>query len=258
MAPRLRRNKAFEILGTTPTNPYWSWCAISPDHRRVIFTLWADEMIGGRNRLSWPDYKTERPNGARDQQRILALVIQHKIPAYGLVCVARDPKATPRSIKEIKADYLIKLQIREIDGVTYGYHMGSVLMAEVSATRNAEAAENDGLRDLDDIPAGNERPDRATTQSWTVIRDPQVRAYVLKHAKGKCEHCGKEGFEMLDGRHYLEVHHVIALAKDGKDTVDNVIALCAEHHREAHYGKGATLLEAEFIKKIAARNQTRH
>ena len=35
---------------------------------------------------------------------------------------------------------------------------------------------------------------------------------------------------------FLEVHHVKSLSDGGEDTLDNVIALCPNCHREKHYG----------------------
>lgn len=254
MNSALKRNKVFELLGTKPTNPRWSWCAISPDHRRAVFTLWKDGMTNGKSQLLWDDYHPRGRHGAADQQRILQVVMQENIPAYGLVCIAHDPSAAPRSIKEIKSDFLIRLRIEKVGNLVFGYHLGSVHMLEVAREiRKSKDSREDGLSDLDDIPAGNETPDRASTSSWVVIRDPDVRAYVLNQAKGRCEHCGKAGFLMKSGRRYLEAHHVIALSAKGKDTVDNVIALCPEHHREAHYGSDAESLEMDFLKCIKNR-----
>jgi 5-methylcytosine-specific restriction protein A len=45
---------------------------------------------------------------------------------------------------------------------------------------------------------------------------------------------------------YLEAHHIIALADDGKDTPENVIALCPKHHREAHFGMNRNKIETEM------------
>jgi 5-methylcytosine-specific restriction protein A len=58
------------------------------------------------------------------------------------------------------------------------------------------------------------------------------------------------GFLLPDGSHYLEAHHIIALAKQGPDTVDNVIALCPSDHREAHYGAKSVAMESEMIEII--------
>ena len=254
MNSSLKRNKVFEHMGTKPTNPRWSWCAISPDHSRAVFTLWKDGMINGKSQLLWDNYHVKGRLGAIDQHRILELVMQKNIPAYGLVCIAHDPKATPRSIKETKSDFLIRLKIEKIGGMIYGRHLGQVHMLEIAREiRKSKHSGEDGLSDLDDIPVGNETPDRALSSSWGVIRDPDVRAYVLDQAKGKCEHCRKTGFLMKNGRRYLEAHHIIALSAQGKDTVQNVIALCPEHHREAHYGSNAELLEEDFLRCIKKR-----
>jgi predicted restriction endonuclease len=40
------------------------------------------------------------------------------------------------------------------------------------------------------------------------------------------------------------------LANDGADRITNVIALCAEHHREAHFGALRDGLEKKMIAKV--------
>lgn len=81
-------------------------------------------------------------------------------------------------------------------------------------------------------------------------RDPRVRSAVMKRADGRCEYCGEAGFLKLDGSPYLECHHIIALANDGADRLANVIALCPNDHREAHFGLKSAEMEALMIKKI--------
>lgn len=85
-------------------------------------------------------------------------------------------------------------------------------------------------------PKGAGIPERVFSTGSVFKRDPEVRRYVLNRAKGKCEYCGQPGFKMADGRLFLETHHIIPLSEKGPDEVDNVIALCPNHHREAHYG----------------------
>ncbi|WP_407646473.1 HNH endonuclease [Henriciella aquimarina] len=41
---------------------------------------------------------------------------------------------------------------------------------------------------------------------------------------------------MPSGALYLETHHIQPLAEGGADTLTNVIALCPNDHRKAHYG----------------------
>ena len=252
MKTNLKRNKVFELLGAKPTNQRWAWCAISPDHRRAIFTLWEHKMQDGRTRFLSNEYNKVKRLGEADQQKILDLVMKNDIPAYGLVCVAQDPAAVPKSIKEIKGDYLIKLKIvKDSEGVL-GKHCERVLMAQLVQDIGRLGSKN-GLLDLEGPPMGNGTPDRALSSGSVVIRDSKVRAYVIESANGKCEFCGKKGFLMANGKRYIEAHHIIALSSEGRDVVENVIALCPDHHRQAHYGIDAEKLEEGFIKRILSR-----
>jgi 5-methylcytosine-specific restriction protein A len=251
----LTRNQVFELLDTKPTNHRWSWCALAEDEKRAVFTLWEDEMKGGRNSFSAEDYDVSMRLGEADQKKILEQVVAKKIPAFGLVCVAEDPDAVPRSIKEVRSDYLIRLTIGHDSTGFYGKHGEKILLAELAQNvMRLKRLSSNGLADLGNPPEGNDTPDRALSVGWTVKRDEKVRSYVIAAAGGKCEFCGTEGFLMGNGLRYLEVHHIIALAKEGKDTVDNVIALCPSHHREAHFGADAEALEERFIEIVKQRN----
>lgn len=97
---------------------------------------------------------------------------------------------------------------------------------------------------------GTDLPDRSTAEGWSYARDPRVRDEVMRRAEGRCEFCGAPGFIKPDGSRYLESHHIIALANDGADRVTNVIALCPNDHREAHFGNKAEQIEAEMILKL--------
>jgi hypothetical protein len=118
-----------------------------------------------------------------------------------------------------------------------------------------EHLDNSAISDCGSPPIGTASPDRAATCGWRYQRNNQVRRHVIQQAKGTCEYCGKLGFLLPEGSHYLEAHHVIALANQGSDTINNVIALCPSDHREAHYGVKADEMENEMIKIIKRRNQ---
>jgi len=120
-------------------------------------------------------------------------------------------------------------------------------------TRGAEI--ENAVDDLSDVPEGNNSPDRSKVLVQVIKRDNQVRAHAIKRANGKCEYCNVRGFQTLNGEFYLEAHHIIALSDSGRDTVDNVIALCPQHHRQAHYGIDAESLEAEFINILKKLNE---
>jgi 5-methylcytosine-specific restriction protein A len=70
------------------------------------------------------------------------------------------------------------------------------------------------------------------------LRNPDVVAEVLHRASGVCERCCKPApfIRKKDGAPYLEVHHKKQLARGGEDTMENTVALCANCHRELHYG----------------------
>ncbi len=78
-------------------------------------------------------------------------------------------------------------------------------------------------------------PTRTEVTSSQFIRNPAVRRLVLTRSNGKCELCGRPGFAMPNGSTYLETHHVAPLSLGGPDIVSNVVALCADDHRRAHY-----------------------
>ncbi|MGE5540226.1 MAG: HNH endonuclease [Gemmatimonas sp.] len=101
---------------------------------------------------------------------------------------------------------------------------------------------SDAINDL-----GTDAPPRVPTSGMTYARDSRVRSQVLLRAAGKCEYCGQHGFSGVSGAPYLECHHIIALANDGSDRVDNVIALCPNDHREAHFGVRGKKMEEEMI-----------
>ncbi len=132
-------------------------------------------------------------------------------------------------------------------------HVAILKKYEVSLEANIE--NETAVIDLLERPAGNSAPDRAEKISFFIRRDPEIRKFVVKRSNGRCEFCGCEGFVLPDGSKYVEAHHVITLAKAGADTVDNVIALCANHHREAHFGADASKLEAALLDRLAEINK---
>ena len=110
--------------------------------------------------------------------------------------------------------------------------------------------QDDGLNDL-----GSDVADVQFANVKMFIRDQAVRQAVLNRAGGKCEYCGSKSFARPDGTPYLESHHIIALAKDGEDRLTNVIALCANDHRQAHFGADREALEKKMIAIVQAKTK---
>lgn len=69
------------------------------------------------------------------------------------------------------------------------------------------------------------------------LRNAQLKDYAKWRSDGKCEYCVKPApFLSSKKEPFLEVHHIIRLIDDGVDSPPNVIALCPNCHRRAHYG----------------------
>ena len=95
-------------------------------------------------------------------------------------------------------------------------------------------------------PAG-----RTQTTSMTWQRDALVVEFAKRRAAGVCELCENPApFEDKQGIPYLEVHHIVWLANDGPDTIDNVAALCPNCHRRMH-----SLNSKGDISRLKARRQ---
>ena len=89
------------------------------------------------------------------------------------------------------------------------------------------------------LKSAETKPTKTITSQTIFNRNPYVVAEVLDRANGYCERCKNKAPFLRDNDEtpYLEVHHIISLADNGDDTVENTIALCPNCHRQAHYGK---------------------
>jgi 5-methylcytosine-specific restriction enzyme A len=80
------------------------------------------------------------------------------------------------------------------------------------------------------------------------MRSRAVRLYVLRRAGGKCEGCGALApFTTVDGRPYLEPHHIRRLTDGGPDDPRWVAGVCPNCHRRAHHSFDA----ADYNAKLA-------
>lgn len=66
-------------------------------------------------------------------------------------------------------------------------------------------------------------------------RNPNVTEWAKRRANGICQLCqARAPFVTRQGDPFLETHHVIPLGQDGKDTIENTVALCPNCHRKMH------------------------
>lgn len=254
---RPRNNMAFSAfcawLGAPLVNVADRWCGYNAERRLGVFNLWADRLQGDRY-LLWNDavLSTDNRIGAKELRRVLHQLMDAGHAAYGILSEAEDIDAPTRKRSYFDEQHLLVLRLEEEGANIVAHMLGVIPAVDVAASRPGAALPFDSaIDDLDIPPPGRDASERLPQRGGTGYRrDAAVRSYVIQRSKGRCEHCGTLGFELADGSFYVEAHHVIALSAQGPDTVNNVIALCPEHHRQAHYGKSAAALETAFIEKL--------
>ena len=119
----------------------------------------------------------------------------------------------------------------------------NVLIEQKRHEQNFQKSVEEALKDTTEqrgerLQSYNGKPKKIQTISYAFVRSPDVVAEALLRAKGFCERCGLAApfRRKSDGSPYLEVHHKIPLSEDGADTLENVLALCPNCHREVHFG----------------------
>ncbi len=242
--------------GAPAANPKYcyEWAFLQPGIG-VVLNLWHPrceldgEQIVQRNNLRVEEQaylRMKRPIWARRARRIDEAVgeaIRSKLPVRvilldGSMRDVRDSEAGPASITKRDLDPEF-WTVREYDTAT-GAH--------VLVRGGTEPSAFVDQFDLPPPPGGV--PARVAVSGLAYIRNVRVRAWVRERASGQCEYCGCIGFKMSGGRIYLETHHIVSLADGGLDTVGNMIALCPNHHREAHYGEDPTAFRKALLARI--------
>jgi len=141
---------------------------------------------------------------------------------FKLVDIAKSPDKFISFLKKIKSiDYITKRM--DGDGLLPDDYLVD--------------ADSDVLTKHEKIPEGNKKPLKISMTIEVIERDEEVKKWVLKHSNGICGCCNKNApFDKKGNEPYLEVHHIIPLAEEGPDTVENAVALCPNCHREIHHG----------------------
>lgn len=171
----------------------------------------------------------------------------------------RDGRETNAAIQKIlgknSPDAELELRLRE-----YCASIGAELedhkhsFWRIEGARRFTAPVGSAINDVQSSETTNDDPEYKRRMAGSYVRDDGVRRAVLKRANGACEYgatlaADKQCSTFLkrsNGEPYLEAHHVIKLSEQGKDKQSNVIALCANHHREAHFGRSWKSLQDEF------------
>lgn len=104
---------------------------------------------------------------------------------------------------------------------------------------------------VDQYTIGTDQVSRKELNGQAYERSRLVRDTALARAAGVCQLCGQPGFRTAAGTVFLETHHVVPLSEGGADRLDNVVAICPNDHREAHYGRDAERIKAKLLLILA-------
>ena len=225
----------------------YAWTFLQPG-KVVILNVWFDEIVSVGGRVEKPGNmvtrisieKEARKTRAKEFDKNLQTAFREQLPVRLIIMDGRAD-----------GDHNARAESRGLDPVPW-----SVETYEADGSYNL-VRQYPLLRYVDQF---SEIGDALPTERDLVLaleaypRSREVRDAVLKAARGRCEYCGVEGFRTPDGSVYLESHHIIPLCEQGPDVVDNVVALCANHHREAHFGSNRHEI-AQELTKIATRRR---
>jgi hypothetical protein len=86
-----------------------------------------------------------------------------------------------------------------------------------------------------DAENGGQAPMKGSEIAERYERDADLVRLLKAVRGGKCQICGHT-FTMRNGGTYTEAHHLEELANGGLDVSRNMLIVCANHHRQFHYG----------------------
>jgi hypothetical protein len=88
------------------------------------------------------------------------------------------------------------------------------------------------------IKDSHKRPLCINVSTAKFNRSSYVAEYAKRIANGICQDCNEPApfINKLTDQPFLEIHHIIPLAKGGSDAPENTIAICPNCHRKRHYG----------------------
>ena len=106
---QISRSKLFERLGAPLTNIRWSWGAISKSGKKVCFAVWEDEFhrIKGKKVVRLTNYRTSADRHGYKERLEQIELIEKGAKVYGVLCTAKDPSESPRSLKDFNREELL-------------------------------------------------------------------------------------------------------------------------------------------------------
>ena len=133
-------------------------------------------------------------------------------------------------------------ELLEEDGIVIeknpNYKVNSSILKQIIAPREITVKDNVQIILTELESKINQTEEKEYVKSIVLrqfLRSEKIREYAKIRSKGKCELCEQPApFNDKYGRPFLETHHIKYLSKGGKDTIDNVAAICPNCHRKIH------------------------
>lgn len=142
-----------------------------------------------------------------------------------------------------------RVKKRDLDSELWHVEQYDMLSGDCRVTRGFNKAEK-FIDQFDIQETSSADVEYKETLSHVYTRSAKIRSIVLNRANGICEFCGVQGFKCSNGSIYLETHHIVPLSDKGSDSVDNVIALCPNDHKKAHFSIIKETIRNEMINII--------
>ena len=233
-------SKGLESPGANPKYCY-EWSFVCDEQNIIVLNLWHHKMQVQDNEIIYhlnPRKAAETEVGVRK---------------------ARAEKMNQAIQKAVNNSLWVRIIVlgRSLQNEKLG-PTKRLLDDEVWTVTSYDAASGDCTltRGTNDLPYGDQfdlssQPvSRKSVSGEVFTRKPGVRKQALRRSQGKCERCKEPGFLMPNGKRFLETHHIQPLSEGGADNLLNVIALCPNHHREAHYGDERQKLREEMLSLV--------
>lgn len=241
----------------------YDWCfSAGPDGPHLV-NIWHDDMREADGEIyfiddsaNWSDRNratavTAQINRASKVTSVIQTAYFNKAPLNVAILSGKRKQGVKRETSE--ADF------RELDSVAWYPHRREA-DGRIRVVRGKPQADDfDPNEEIDDLskqkatPIPEPAPKVPRAGTATYARDSEVVRLVKERAAdGCCELCGEQGFETPNGGFYLEAHHVIPISCRGRDDVRNVVALCAEDHRKAHFGADRADIRDRLIWDVLA------
>ena len=131
-----------------------------------------------------------------------------------------------------------------IEGMNLSFTANVSKNAELGYVKLCKYTQLNYVKDIDILShpkKSREEKEKDLKESKRIERGPNGDK-VKEHFEDECQVCKAQGvlenssFVKENGRQYSEAHHVIPLSENGTDFTDNIMCLCANHHRQMHYG----------------------